>query len=141
MLSPGCGYITDYPQAPTVARSVREIHSAADDCRKCLLVCLARSVNVYRAHLFHLTGQPSVSDSAEALVSIPDGALAVDDTGHIVFAGSFADLPPEHADWPVTDHRPGFILPGFIDTHVHFPQTFSGDAYGGGQLLDWLNLW
>ena len=97
-------------------------------------------MNVYRAHLFHLTGRPSVSDSAEALVSIPDGALAVDDTGHIVFAGSFADLPPEHADWPVTDHRPGFILPGFIDTHVHFPQTFSGDAYGGGQLLEWLNL-
>jgi guanine deaminase len=32
------------------------------------------------------------------------------------------------------DHRPGFLLPGFIDTHVHFPQTYSG-----GQLLEWLN--
>jgi guanine deaminase len=38
------------------------------------------------------------------------------------------------------DHRPGFVLPGFVDTHVHFPQTYAGDSYGGGQLLEWLNL-
>ena len=48
-------------------------------------------------------------------------------------------LPAEFADAPVIDHRPGFLLPGFIDTHVHFPQTYSGDSYGGGQLLEWLN--
>ena len=38
-----------------------------------------------------------------------------------------------------TDHRPGFLLPGFVDTHVHFPQTYAGDSYGGGQLLEWSN--
>ena len=38
----------------------------------------------------------------------------------------------------VDDHRPGFVLPGFVDTHIHFPQTFAGDSYGGGQLLEWL---
>ncbi len=27
-----------------------------------------------------------------------------------------------------------------MDTHVHFPQTYAGSAYGGGKLLDWLNL-
>ena len=43
------------------------------------------------------------------------------------------------ADSDVVDHRPGFLLPGFVDTHVHFPQTYSGDSYGGGQLLEWLN--
>jgi guanine deaminase len=40
----------------------------------------------------------------------------------------------------VHDHRPGYLLPGFVDTHVHFPQTYAGDSYGGGQLLEWLNL-
>ena len=96
-------------------------------------------MQIHRGHIFHIAGDPSVTDSPQALVSWPDGALAVDDRGSIVFCGSFADLPAEHQGAPIADHRPGFLLPGFIDTHVHFPQTFSGDAYGGGQLLEWLN--
>ena len=96
-------------------------------------------MNVYRGHVFHIAGRPAVSDSADALVSIPDGALAVDADGRIVYCGAFAQLPAAQVGWPVFDHRPGFLLPGFIDTHVHFPQTYSGDAYGGGQLLEWLN--
>lgn len=97
-------------------------------------------MRVHRGHLFHLTGRPSVNDSADALVSVPDGALGVDAAGRIVYSGPFDGLPADLADWTVHDHRPGFLLPGFIDTHVHFPQTYSGDAYGGGQLLEWLNL-
>jgi len=102
-------------------------------------VCLARTVQIHRGHLFHLTGRPAVEQSPGALVSDPDGALAVDDRGRIAFSGAFADLPAELTGAPVADHRPGFLLPGFIDTHVHFPQTYSGDSYGGGQLLEWLN--
>ncbi|MGS0686307.1 amidohydrolase family protein [Nakamurella sp. GG22] len=97
-------------------------------------------MRVHRGHLFHLTGRPSVTDSADALVSVPDGALAVDAAGRIVYSGRYDDLPADFAGWTVLDHRPGFLLPGFVDTHVHFPQTYSGDAYGGGQLLEWLNL-
>jgi guanine deaminase len=29
-------------------------------------------------------------------------------------------------------------VPGFVDTHIHFPQTYCTDSYGGGQLLNWL---
>ncbi len=65
--------------------------------------------------------------------------MAVDGKGLIRFCGTFPELPREYAGDAVVDHRPGFLLPGFVDTHVHFPQTFSGDAYGGGQLLEWLN--
>lgn len=101
-------------------------------------VCLARPVTVHRGHVFHIAGRPSVSDAPSALVSIPDGALVVDDAGRIVFCGEHLHMPAEFAGRPVQDHRPGFLLPGFIDTHVHYPQTFSGDAYGGGQLLEWL---
>jgi guanine deaminase len=96
-------------------------------------------VIVHRGHLFHLTGRPTISDSARALISIPDGALVVNDGGHIAYSGVFSALPAEFSTAPVDDHRPGFLLPGFIDTHVHFPQTYSGDAHGGGQLLEWLN--
>ena len=73
------------------------------------------------------------------MVSIVDGALAVDADGRIAYSGEFEQLPADLSTWPVGDHRPGFLLPGFIDTHVHFPQTYSVDSYGGGQLMEWLN--
>src|SRR6185437_3888853 len=94
-----------------------------------------------RTHLgqiFHLAGAPLVTEAAAALVSIPQGALVVDDDGKIVFCGERADIPAEHRDAQVVDHGQGFLLPGFVDTHVHFPQTFAADSYGGGQLLEWL---
>ncbi|MFP3354388.1 amidohydrolase family protein, partial [Pseudoalteromonas sp. SIMBA_153] len=38
----------------------------------------------------------------------------------------------------VHDYRDKLIMPGFIDTHVHYPQIDMIAAYGE-QLLDWLN--
>ncbi|CAN5689377.1 amidohydrolase family protein [soil metagenome] len=94
---------------------------------------------IHLGHVFHIAGEPLVTEAAAALVSIPDGALVVDDTGRIVFCGDRSALPDEHAGGVVHDHRPGFLLPGFVDTHIHFPQTYAVDSYGGGQLLEWLN--
>jgi guanine deaminase len=93
---------------------------------------------VHHGHVFHVAGRPTVTEAAAALVSIPDGALVVGDDGRIVFCGSRSDLPDAHRSVTVHDHGPGFLLPGFVDAHVHFPQTYAGDSYGGGQLLEWL---
>lgn len=95
---------------------------------------------VHLGHIFHIGGSPKVEAAAAALVSIPDGALVIDEEGRIAFCGKRTDIPAAHESAQVLDHRPGFIMPGFVDTHIHFPQTFAGDAYGGGQLLEWLNL-
>lgn len=95
---------------------------------------------VHFGHVFHVAGAARVTDAAEALVSIPDGALVVGDDGRIVFCGERDSLPHEYASATVHDHRAGYLVPGFVDTHVHFPQTYAGDSYGGGQLLEWLNL-
>ncbi len=95
--------------------------------------------HVHYGHVFHVAGRPTVANAAAALVGIPDGALVVDGAGRIVFCGSRSDLPQELGAPTVHDHRPGFLLPGFVDTHVHFPQTYAGASYGGGQLLEWLN--
>ena len=35
----------------------------------------------------------------------------------------FADLSSAHPDEEVVDLREGLVLPGFVDTHVHFPQV------------------
>ncbi|MGJ0118270.1 amidohydrolase family protein [Williamsia sp. MIQD14] len=93
---------------------------------------------VHRAHLFHIGGAPTIDGAREHLVSIPDGALAVGPDGRIAYSGLFAELPAAQSRWRIEDHRGGFILPGFVDTHIHFPQTYATDSYGGGQLLEWL---
>jgi guanine deaminase len=93
---------------------------------------------VHLGHVFHIAGRPTMTGAAAALVSVPDGALVVDGGGRIVFCDERTKLPAEYGSVAVHDHRPGFVLPGFVDTHIHFPQTFAGDSYGGGQLLEWL---
>ncbi|WP_304116416.1 guanine deaminase [Mycolicibacterium bacteremicum] len=95
-------------------------------------------MRVYRGHLIHIGGAPRLAEAGTHLVSVPDGALAVDENGTIAFSGHHDQLPAALAGADVVDYRPGFLLPGFIDTHLHFPQTHCVDAYGGGQLLDWL---
>jgi guanine deaminase len=94
---------------------------------------------VHLGHVYHVAGSPTVTEAAAALVSIPDGALVVDDTGTITFCGERTAIPAGYQAATVWDHRPGFLLPGFVDTHIHFPQTYAGDSYGGGQLLEWLS--
>lgn len=92
---------------------------------------------IYRGHVFHIGGSPAdVEHARESLVSIPDGALVVSD-GLISWVGRFDELPAQYEAHPVT-HRAEFILPGFVDTHLHYPQTFATVAYGGGELLEWL---
>src|SRR6478735_10658412 len=95
-------------------------------------------MRVYRGHLIHIGGAPRLDAARDHLVSIPDGALAVDGAGTIRFSGAYPQLPEAAAGAEVLDCRPGFLLPGFIDTHIHFLQTHCVDSYGGGQLLDWL---
>ncbi|MCX6490786.1 MAG: amidohydrolase family protein, partial [Rhodococcus sp.] len=97
------------------------------------------TARVHRGHIFHIAGSPTVLEAATALASIPDGALVVGGDGRIEYCGEFDSLPTHYAHSDVFDHRPGFLLPGFVDTHIHFPQTYAGDSYGGGQLLEWLN--
>ncbi len=94
-------------------------------------------MTIYRGHLFHVAGSPSLERASDALVSEPDGALAVDAAGRISYAGSWAGLPASLSDDSVVITG-AFLLPGFVDTHVHFPQTLTTDEFGGGELLEWL---
>ncbi|GAB89253.1 amidohydrolase family protein [Gordonia rhizosphera] len=91
--------------------------------------------------IFHVAGRPEASDAAAALVWIPDGALVIDDDGVVSYCGprDHRPTPQDGHDEVINDHGDGFLLPGFVDTHIHFPQTYSLDAYGGGQLLEWLD--
>lgn len=65
-----------------------------------------------------------------------DGLLVVED-GLVVAFGAHADLAPRFADVPVEHFPAGLIVPGFVDTHIHYPQTDRIAAHGA-QLLEWL---
>lgn len=73
----------------------------------------------------------------EALQVIEDGVLVIDN-GHIKARGPAADLlRDDAAQLPVHDYTGRWILPGLIDSHVHYPQTDIIASYGS-QLLEWL---
>ena len=66
-------------------------------------------------------------------------ALVVIENGRIKAFGAYAGLRNSlEPGTPVTTYTDALILPGFIDLHVHYPQTQIIGAYGK-QLIDWLN--
>ncbi len=94
---------------------------------------------LHRGHVFHLTGRPAVTEAAAALVELPDGGLLVGAGGVIEWCGPWDERPADADEAELVDHSGCFLLPGFVDTHIHYPQVNSIDAYGGGQLLEWLD--
>ncbi|MHA7772545.1 guanine deaminase [Roseibium sp. M-1] len=91
-----------------------------------------------RGRLLTFSAAPEGPEDTGAYTYIEDGALLIEG-GRIAACGSFAEIQSAAAEGTVTiDHRPHLILPGFIDTHIHFPQV-QVIASWADQLLDWLN--
>ncbi|MHC5225487.1 guanine deaminase [Ignatzschineria sp. LJL83] len=65
-------------------------------------------------------------------------AIIVMESGKITAVGTAKKLLPRLGDMPVTQYHNSLIMPGFIDSHVHYPQTQIIASYGE-QLIDWLN--
>ena len=94
----------------------------------------SESGELLRAPLFHTPRDPFCDPSA--LECYEDGGLLVAG-GRIAACGDYSTVRQACPDAPVLDLRGGFLLPGFIDAHVHFPQVrVLGNL--GRSLLDWL---
>ncbi len=87
-----------------------------------------------RAPLFHTPRNPFFESGA--LVFYDDGGLLIRH-GRIAACGDYSTLRAEYRKVVSTDLRDGFLLPGFIDAHVHFPQLRVLGTLGRS-LLDWL---
>ncbi len=93
------------------------------------------NTKAFRASILHFTDEPAVSDKAHAWHE--DGLLVVEQ-GRVLAAGDYDrlkdTLPP---GVQVRDYRGKIIMPGFVDTHIHYPQTDMIASPAPG-LLPWL---
>lgn len=93
-----------------------------------------------RGRLLTFIDEPEGIEDTASYLSVEDGAVLVRD-GKIAAVGDYAEVSKAAGiDVEVIDHRPHLILPGLIDTHLHFPQTQAIASYGA-QLLEWLNTY
>lgn len=92
------------------------------------------SAQAYRARLLHCVDDPQQSGEA-AWQYFEDGVMVVEE-GHVSAIGPTAKLLPK-LTVPVEHFAHHLLVPGFIDTHIHYPQSEMIGAYGE-QLLAWL---
>ncbi|MCF8511761.1 MAG: guanine deaminase [Rhodobacteraceae bacterium] len=84
------------------------------------------------------TGDPFAL-GPDAARHISHGGVLVDG-GRIVAIGDGAALKAAHPRAQITDYGTRLISAGFIDAHVHYPQT-AIIASWGKRLIDWLNTY
>jgi guanine deaminase len=89
----------------------------------------------FRAEILTVPRDPARAGPG-AVVHHEDGLLVVED-GLVVARGPYAELHTRF-DVPVETFPGGLIVPGFVDAHVHYPQT-ERIASHGEQLLHWLD--
>jgi len=87
--------------------------------------------------ILNFNADPGQQDDPRAYDFWERGALIVAG-GRIESVGpADAVLPLADGNMAVIDHGTRLIMPGFIDTHIHYPQT-DVIASGGHNLLEWL---
>ena len=94
--------------------------------------------HAYRAGLLHMLSDPCQGPPGQAFAYHQDGLLVVEN-GLVTDFGSYTDVCSVlDAGTPVTVFPGKLITPGFVDAHIHYPQTDVIAAWGS-RLLDWLN--
>src|SRR6478609_8333582 len=89
-------------------------------------------ITALRGPVLTFTGDPFLVGAQQAVRYESDGLI----TGFGPYESMRTALA---AGTPVTRYgTDSLILPGFVDAHVHYPQT-QMIAAPGGQLLEWLN--
>lgn len=92
-------------------------------------------MHIYRARVFDTPTNPFTGGSLRA---DPDIALVVDD-GQIIARTDIDSARAEYPDAELVDLREGILIPGLIDTHVHYPQV-RAIGHLGKPLLEWLEV-
>jgi len=97
----------------------------------------AAALCAHRGAILHFRSDPGLRDDPNSFEFFDDGLLVTAD-GQIASVGPTQELLPTlPTDAQLIEHRESILMPGFVDAHIHYPQT---DIIGSGgrQLLDWL---
>jgi guanine deaminase len=93
-----------------------------------------------RGRLLSFRRAPADISDTGSYVYEEDGGLLIEN-GRITACGSYAEVASKAASGVrEIDHRPHLVMPGFIDTHLHFPQMQVIGSYAAN-LLEWLNTY
>ncbi len=95
-----------------------------------------KGVKALRASLLDFIADPFHSPESESVRFFADGLLVLD-KGRVKEIGHYEEMVGRYEDIPIVSYPGMLIMPGFIDTHIHYPQTEMIAAYGE-QLLEWL---
>lgn len=96
------------------------------------------STNAIRSAAIHFIADPFLVGPEAAFEYISDALIVIVD-GKIKSFGAYDTvLPTLPADTVIKTYKDSLVMPGLIDTHIHYPQTQIIGAYGK-QLIDWLN--
>ncbi|TLZ29338.1 MAG: guanine deaminase [Gammaproteobacteria bacterium] len=94
-------------------------------------------MRAHRGAILHFRSDPGSGDDPDSFEFFDDGLLVTAD-GRVASIGPARELLPAlPSDAERVEHRDSILMPGFVDTHVHYPQTDIVGT-GGRQLLDWL---
>jgi len=95
------------------------------------------NARVIRGRLLTFRDDP-VKAGLSARLYIEDGAVLLAN-GRIESVGEAREVLPQAPEGAMVDDHSGcLVMPGFIDAHIHYPQTRVIGSYGA-QLLDWLH--
>ncbi|UQZ89693.1 guanine deaminase [Deltaproteobacteria bacterium Smac51] len=95
------------------------------------------ATSAVRGSILSFTKDPFFNAPEDSHTFIEDGLIITQD-GHIKSVGPYT---PQAAEGLTVDHyKDAIICPGFIDSHIHYPQSQMIGAYGE-QLLEWLNTY
>ncbi|BBC23060.1 guanine deaminase [Pseudanabaena sp. ABRG5-3] len=98
-----------------------------------------QAIQGFRASFLDAIADPFYEPEADCIRYFADGLLVVEH-GKVKGFGNYADLAIQYADIAITHYPNHLIVSGFIDTHIHFPQTEMIASYGE-QLLEWLSTY
>ena len=84
------------------------------------------------------TGNPMVEGLGAAIFDARGGLVVQD--GLVLDRGTADDMRARYPEEALVDHGDALLLPGFVDAHVHYPQT-AMIASWGKRLIDWLNTY
>lgn len=92
---------------------------------------------VIRGEILHFIADPAKVGDEQSYQYFEDGMLILENgkVSKVDDAGKLSALIPKNTQ--IIHYTNSLIMPGFIDTHVHYPQTEMIASYGE-QLLEWL---